>query len=67
MKPVQPNYKGDLKQIKTAIDELAIVVSDIKEKLAEVNGKVNNVNQLSVFDNPNASYTIPPYTHEEEK
>ena len=66
MRPVQPNYKGDLEQIKVAIDELTTIVSDIKERLAEVNGKVDNVNQLSVIDNPNVSYTMLPYEHEEE-
>ena len=66
MRPVQPNYKGDLEQIKVAIDELTTIVSDIKERLAEVNGKVDNVNQLSVIDKPNVSYTMLPYEHEEE-
>ena len=66
MRPVQPNYKGDLEQIKVAIDELTTIVGDIKERLAEVNGKVDNVNQLSVIDNPNVSYTMLPYEHEEE-
>tara|TARA_Y100000593_G_scaffold25333_1_gene50650 strand:- start:184 stop:384 length:201 start_codon:yes stop_codon:yes gene_type:complete len=66
MKPNPPNYKSDLKEIKFAISELADIVGEIKNKLIEVNGKVDNVNQLSIFNNPNVSYTRG-FLHEEEQ
>jgi|TARA_R100000030_G_scaffold95212_1_gene82533 t-SNARE complex subunit (syntaxin) len=57
MKPIQPNYKNDLKHIRSAIEDLANVVNGIKQQLSEVNNKVDNVNQLEIFGNPNVSYT----------
>ena len=47
MKPMQPNYKSDLEQIKVAISDLVSVVTSIKKELGLVSSKINNPNQLS--------------------
>ena len=64
MKPIQPNYKSDLKQIRTAIADLAVIVTTIKNQLVEVSEKVDNPNQLNL-DLPTVTTSMD--YHEEEQ
>ena len=66
MKPMQPNYKSDLEQIKVAISDLVSVVTSIKKELGLVSNKINNPNQLDL-NLPNVNTTWDYYPHEEER